>query len=150
MPRPRKIRRLFFQPNTTYFKPVGIPLKNLEEIILSFDELEAIRLIDGEEMGQIKAGKKMKISQSTLSRLLKIGRKKLAEAIVNGKAIRIQGGDFKVMNSNDLKKRRMKNFIETETFCVCPKCNYKIEHKRGVPCAKIKCPDCNVLMKREI
>ena len=97
MVRPRRIRNIFFQPNVTYFKPAGIPLVNLKETVLSFDEVEAMRLVDSEGMEQSAAGKKMKISQSTLSRLLKSGRKKLADAIINGQAIRIHGGNFKVM-----------------------------------------------------
>ena len=96
MVRPIRTRRIFFQPDVTYFKPAGIPMINLKETVLSFDELEAIRLIDSERMQQNKAGKKMKISQSTLSRLLKTGRKKLADAIINGQAIKIKGGDFKM------------------------------------------------------
>jgi len=54
-------------------------------------------LIDNENLEQTKVAKKMKISQSTLSRLLKTGRKKLANALVNGKAIKIEGGDFKMV-----------------------------------------------------
>jgi len=64
-------------------------MSELSEIVLNLDEFEAIRLIDVEEMEQSKAGKKMKISQPTLSRLLKSGRQKIAEAVVRGKAIRI-------------------------------------------------------------
>lgn len=97
MVRPRRIRRIFFQPDVTYFKPAGIPLHNLQEAVLSFDEIEAIRLVDAGGMEQTKAGKNMKISQSTLSRLLKEGRKKVADAIINGKAIKIQGGNFKMV-----------------------------------------------------
>lgn len=102
MARPRRIRRIFFQPDTTYFKPAGISLAHLEEVVLSFDELEAIRLIDFEQIGQIKAGKKMRISQPTLSRLLKEGRKKITSAIINGYAIKIQGGDFKMASSRTI------------------------------------------------
>ena len=61
----------------------------LEETILSLPEFESIRLVDLQEIDQKKAGEQMKISQSTLSRILKTGRKKIADAIVNGKAIRI-------------------------------------------------------------
>jgi len=84
MARPTRMRRIFFQPDVTYFKPAGIPMANLKETVLSFDELEAIRLIDSEKMEQHEAGEKMKISQSTLSRLLRTGRKKLADAIISG------------------------------------------------------------------
>jgi len=96
MVRPIGLRRISFQPNMTYFKPMGIPMWNLTEVILTFDELEAIRLVDSEDLEQIEAGRRMKISQSTLSRLLKIGRKKIANALVNGHAIRIQGGNFRI------------------------------------------------------
>ena len=97
MARPRRDRRIAFQPDVTYFKPAGVPMIHLKETMLSFDELETIRLVDSEGMEQSKAGKKMKISQSTLSRLLKEGRKKIADALVNGKAIKIQGGNFKMV-----------------------------------------------------
>lgn len=105
MVRPQRLRHVSFQPGVTYFKPAGVPLKNLEEINLSFDELEAIRLIDLENRNQIEAGEKMKISQSTLSRLLKSARGKLADATTKGKAIKIHGGNFKIVKpQNNLIK----------------------------------------------
>jgi len=64
-------------------------ITNLEETILTLPEFEAIRLIDFNEISQEEAGKQMQISQSTLSRILKSGRKKIADAIINGKAIKI-------------------------------------------------------------
>jgi len=90
MPRPRIPRRIFFDPSVTYFKPAGIPMRILEENILAEDELEAFRLIDHEGKEQLEACKIMKISQPTLSRLLKTARNKIADALINGKAIRIQ------------------------------------------------------------
>ena len=95
MPRPRICRRIRFQPDVTYFKPAGIRMIDLAETILTFDEFEAIRLIDLLSIAQEKAGKQMKISQPTLSRLLTSARKKLADAIINGKAIKVQGGNYK-------------------------------------------------------
>ena len=86
MARPRRTRRIFFQPNVTYFKPAGTPMIGLKETVLSFDELEAMRLIDSDGLEQNNAGKKMKISQPTLSRLLRAGRKKLVDAIIQGNA----------------------------------------------------------------
>ena len=99
MVRPRRCRKISFQPDITYFKPAGVPLRNLDETIVNFDEAEAVRLVDLEEKDQKEVANKMEISQPTLSRLLKSGRKKLAEAIIKGKAIRIQGGSFKVGKS---------------------------------------------------
>jgi len=95
MPRPRLCRRVWFEPNVTYFKPAGIPVRELEEIILTVDEFEAIRLKDLEGLEQEEAAKKMNISQPTFFRLLDSARKKIADAMVNGKAIRIEGGKYK-------------------------------------------------------
>jgi len=89
MPRPCIRRRVRGRPNSSYFKPAGIRMIELEETILTMPEFEAIRLVDLKEIPQEKAGKQMQISQSTLSRILKSGRKKIADAIVNGKAISI-------------------------------------------------------------
>ena len=90
MPRPIKPRRVFFDPNVVYFKPRAIPLSMLEEIELKMDELEALRLCDYKNLDQKKAAKKMKISQTTLWRILTSARKKIAQALIEGKAIKIK------------------------------------------------------------
>lgn len=90
MPRPRKKRRLNFKPNVYYFKPQGVPLRLLEEVVLKSDEVEALKLHDADGLGQVKAAKKMNISQSTFARILNKSYKKLAESIINGKAIKIE------------------------------------------------------------
>jgi len=90
MPRPCIRRRIRGRPNSSYFKPAGMRILELEEIILSLDEFEAIRLIDFQESSQEEAARKMRISQPTLSRILKSARKKLSDAIINGKAIKIE------------------------------------------------------------
>jgi len=90
MPRPCIRRRVFGRPNASYFKPAGIPLRNLEEVVLTLPEFEAVRLIDLNEEPQEQAAQKMQISQPTLSRILKTARKKLSDAIINGKAIKIE------------------------------------------------------------
>jgi len=89
MARPIKPRKTCFCPDVCYFKPRGVPLVNLEEINLLPDELEAIKLCDLDNLEQLMACQKMKISQSTLSRILISGRKKLAKAVIEGKAIKI-------------------------------------------------------------
>ena len=89
MPRPCIRRRIRGRPYSHYFKPQGRRMIELEETALSLDEFEAIRLIDLEEIPQEQAAQKMQISQPTLSRILKNARKKLSEAIIHGKAIRI-------------------------------------------------------------
>lgn len=95
MPRPKITRRVFSEPNVSYFKPAGVRMASLEETILTVDEFEALRLKDLEGTGQGVAAEKMGISQPTFHRSLSSGRKKIADAIVNGKAIRIEGGSFK-------------------------------------------------------
>jgi len=90
MARPIKPRRVFFDPNVTYFKPRAVPLSMLEEVDLSIDELEALRLCDLKDLEQKEAAKKMKVSQSTLQRILTSARKKVAEALTEGKAIKIR------------------------------------------------------------
>lgn len=90
MPRPLKPRKILFDPNVTYFKPRAVPLSMLQEVELGVDELEAIRLCDLNDCNQIKAAKKMKISQSTFQRVLSSARRKIAEALIEGKAIKIE------------------------------------------------------------
>jgi uncharacterized protein len=89
MPRPIKPRRIFFDPNVKYFKPRAVPLSVLEEVDLGLDEFESLRLCDYKGLGQVEAAKKMEISQSTLQRILILARKKVAEALIEGKAIKI-------------------------------------------------------------
>jgi len=81
-------------PDTNYFKPAGIPLRELEEIIVTVEEAEAIRLKDIEELDQEHGAERMNISRATFQRILESSRKKIADAILNGKAIRIDGGNF--------------------------------------------------------
>jgi len=95
-PRPRRLRRVAMEPGVTYFKPRAVPLKSLEEVTLAVDEFEALRLSDAEGLEQSKAAKKMGVSQPTFSRLLTSARQKTSDAICNGKAIRIQGGRYKL------------------------------------------------------
>ena len=94
--RPRRFRRVMFGPNVDYFKPRGIALVDLQAVNLNVEELEAIRLKDFENMDQIKAAKKMNVSQPTFHRILLEARKKLADALVSGKAIKIEGGIYKM------------------------------------------------------
>ena len=95
MPRPRSCRYIRFKPRATFFKPRGIPSRDLEEVILTVDELEALRLVDAEDLDQIEAAKKMEISQSTLQRILVKARQKVAQGLVEGKAVKIEGGEIR-------------------------------------------------------
>ena len=96
MPRPTKCRRVAFMPEVTYFKPAGIPLRVLEEVCLSMEEAEAIRLKDLEGLDQEQCAEKMNVSRPTFQRVLGAARQKVADALLNGKAIRIEGGNFQM------------------------------------------------------
>ena len=97
MVRPKRFRYIKREPNVTYFKPAGVRMIELEEVILNVDEFEALRLKDVEDLDQVEAAKKMKISQPTFNRLLNSARKKVSTAIVEGRAIKVEGGEYKVI-----------------------------------------------------
>jgi predicted DNA-binding protein (UPF0251 family) len=90
VPRPKKYRCVQCRPDATYFKPRGIPMTYLEEIALTIDEIEAIRLADYEELYHEDAAKKMKISRQTFGRILHDAHKKVSECLIKGKALKIE------------------------------------------------------------
>ena len=89
MPRPRLCRRIQFDPNITYFKPRGVPMRELEIVELTIEETEAYRLRHINNLEQKEAAKRMHTSQSTYQRILYSAYKKIADALINGKAIKI-------------------------------------------------------------
>ncbi len=89
MPRPRLCRRIRFKPNITYFKPRGVPIRGLEIVELTLEEVEALRLKNVENLDQETCAKKMKTSQSTFQRILTSAYRKTSKAIIEGKAIKI-------------------------------------------------------------
>jgi predicted DNA-binding protein (UPF0251 family) len=96
MGRRQRWRRVNFLPQVTYFKPAGVSLANLEEVRLSIEEAEAIRLKDTEGLEQDDCAGKMSVSRSTFARILLSARHKMADALLNGKAIRIEGGNYEL------------------------------------------------------
>ncbi len=96
MPRPISPREIEEPPQATWFKPTGIPMRDLEEVVLTFDEIEAIRLADAEGLYQEQVAEQMKISRPTVGRILASARQKIAEALVQGKAIRMEGGTIQI------------------------------------------------------
>ncbi len=89
MPRPKLKRRICCHPKSTFFKPNGIPVRKLEIIELTFEELEALRLKNVKSLDQLKSAQKMQTSQSTFQRILDSAYKKISYAIVNSMAIKI-------------------------------------------------------------
>lgn len=98
MPRPFRFRKVCCRPDSNYFKPRGIPLEALEENNLTMDELEAVRLADLENMYQEDAAKKMNISRQTFGNIIASAHKKIADSLVNSKALKIEGGVVKMMD----------------------------------------------------
>jgi len=92
MPRPTKCRKVAYSPETRFFKPAGIPVSELEVIILTLDELEAVRLADFLNLYQEEAAQKMNISRQTFGNIISSARNKIADSLINGKAIHIEGG----------------------------------------------------------
>ena len=92
MPRPHCSRIIAGRPAASIFKPIGIPVAELEEIVMTLDEFEALRLADLEGLYQEQAAEKMNISRPTFSRVVFTARQKVADALVHGKALRIEGG----------------------------------------------------------
>ena len=94
MPRPKRKRNVTHPPQMEGFKPFGIPISDLEPVILFFEEYEAIRLLDYMGMTQLQAAQEMSVSRPTLTRIYEKARRTIAEAFVDGKAIFIGGGDY--------------------------------------------------------
>jgi len=166
MARPRRRRRVRFRPDITRFRPEGVKESYLEESILTVDEFEAVRLKDMDGFDQEEAAKKMNISQPTFHRLITSARKKIADAIVKGKAIKIEGGDFKMVGfgrtgsgrgtggggmGRGSGRGRMGGFAlgpGGECICSNPGCGTTVSHQRGIPCYQMKCPKCGSPMTR--
>lgn len=131
MVRPTKERRIEFIPEIKYFKPAGIPMSQIKEVCLTMEEIEAVRLKDLEGLNQEEAAEKMNVSRPTFQRILVEARGKIAESLIKGKAIRFQGGDYKLSDNihcprcgKDFKKN---NFNEhrrgkRHQYGYCPKC----------------------------
>lgn len=142
--RPKTTRKVALNLGTDYFKPVGIPMLELETIVITLEEVEALRLVDFEGLEQEDAAKKMAVSRKTLWRELQSARKKIADALINGKAIQIKGGTYKMVG-----RGRMGGFgLGPSGDCVCSKCGHKESHERGEPCYQKKCSKCGADMTR--
>ena len=103
MPRPRKCRRVTFSPAVRFFKPQGVPLTALKGVTLPVEGLEALRLADAESLDHETAAAKMGISRPTFSRVLSEARSTVARALINGWAIRIEGGAYRIEKGADFE-----------------------------------------------
>jgi len=96
MPRPAKCRHVEALPEVSFFKPRGVPMSLLEEVSLTLEGFEALRLAELEELSQEEAAERMNVSRQTFGRVLAQARKTVAEAVVKGRALRIDGGNYMV------------------------------------------------------
>jgi predicted DNA-binding protein (UPF0251 family) len=128
LPRPPKCRRVGFLPDVTVFKPAGAPLREMEEEVLTVEELEAIRLKDLEGLQQEECAEIMQISRPTFQRDLASAREKIARALVEGRALRIEGGNYR------LAMRKFK----------CRECHHDFEVPFGIGGSgcEMTCPQC--------
>jgi predicted DNA-binding protein (UPF0251 family) len=129
MVRPQKNRFVKFDPDISYFKPRGIPMQNLDEVRLKVDEGEAIRLADLLGMSHEEAGRHMGVSRATFGRIVQRARKTVADALINGKAINIEGGNYKIVKEARIFKclncqKTWKEPQGTGRPTNCPTCNH--------------------------
>jgi predicted DNA-binding protein (UPF0251 family) len=101
MPRPCCLRHIGFAPNTVLFRPAGVPACALEQVRLTLDEVEALRLADLNGLYQEQAAEQMKISRPTFSRIVEEARRKVADALIHGKALRLEGGIVKMNEATE-------------------------------------------------
>ncbi len=128
MVRPQKNRIVAFKPDVSYFKPRGIPMIDLTEVNLTVDERESIRLADLLGMSHEEAGKRMGVSRATFGRIVQRARKAVADALINGKAIKIEGGNY--------------SLISDKRIFICSNCNNRWEEQLGTGRPQ-NCPACN-------
>jgi predicted DNA-binding protein (UPF0251 family) len=106
MPRPRKKRMLSRMPRPAIYKPAGVPLDQLRQVSLLQEELEALRLADLEGLTQVQAAEEMGVSRSTFQRVVAQARRRVAQALVQGYALQIEGGTFEVRPPHPGQPRR--------------------------------------------
>ena len=124
MPRPEKNRTIYKPPIFSEFKPTGISGRSLNQVVLSLDEYEAFRLADYDGLSHEEAADEMEISRSTFTRLIEKARKKIADFIIQGKLLTIEGGSIHFRN----------NIIQ------CEDCGYMFKINIGV--SFTECPEC--------
>ena len=125
MPNQRRNRQIEFPPSMDGFKPFGVKMRNLEKVILLFEEYEALRLIDYENMNQEEAAERMDISRPTFTRVYKKARKAIATALVEGKAIFIEGGTYTSKNHWVKCSKCAKLTSTDKPVSSCPNCKSK-------------------------
>ena len=123
MPRVPKNRKICSPPLMKGYKPYGIPLFNIESIRLSFEEYESVRLVNYEKLSQEAAAEQMNVSRPTLTRVYNKALNTIAQAIVEGKAIEIEGGNYEMDEDWYRCKRCYKLIQGIENHKKCNNCS---------------------------
>ena len=118
MPRPIKCRRICALPETDEFGPLK-PGKQREPLVLSVDEYEVIRLIDWMELNQEECAAQMEVARTTVQAIYTTARKKIADALVNGRPLKIAGGNYKVCAQQKCCRRRCPQTCLSHEADVC-------------------------------
>ncbi len=134
MVRPIKERAIEKMPPVLHYKPAGVPLREMEETILTIDEMEAIRLADIEQLDQAAAAERMEISAPTFNRMVNTAHQKIAAALWQGNALRVEGGNFRVAQSC---RNTLRQFV-------CRTCGNKwaLPYGTGHRGRDLSCPSC--------
>jgi len=127
MPRPVGCRKVSALPNVTYFKPRGIPLRTLDVVTMSVDEFETVRLADLHGLYQEEAAARMNVSRQTFGRIIESAHRKVAECLIGGKALEIQGGNI---------------MVEAQRTFECLSCDHVWQEAFGTGRPK-ECPSCH-------
>ncbi|MCE5266101.1 MAG: DUF134 domain-containing protein [Deltaproteobacteria bacterium] len=126
MPRPKCCRQIGAMPGRSCFQPEGAESGACDEVLLNLDEYEALRLADFEGLYQEQAAARMNISRQTFGRIVEAARRKIADVLVNGKALRIDGGSVSLKSAEPFR---------------CPRCRKTISRDCG-KCEEVSCPHC--------
>ncbi|MEN6577323.1 MAG: DUF134 domain-containing protein [Phycisphaerales bacterium] len=124
VPRPCCLRHIGFTPNAGLFRPAGIPVCALEQVMLTLDEVEALRLADLNGLYQEQAAEQMKISRPTFSRIVEQARRKVADALIHGKALRLEGGVIRMKTQAEMPQSERRGCRRDPGPCGC-------ERRRG-------------------
>jgi predicted DNA-binding protein (UPF0251 family) len=177
MPRPRMKRTIGAPPVMEGFKPFGVPMNELEPVVLLFEEYESMRLADYDGLNHEQASERMNVSRATFTRIYEQARRSIAKAFIECKVIIIEGGDYQSDDFWYRCERCMKvtispsfvnncNYCHSENIrllnrleerrsmapggdCICVHCSTRIPHIQGQPCKEQICPQCGKKMMRE-
>ncbi len=167
MVRPRKKRMVGIKHNNRCFVPENIQQEH-DAVIVTIDELEAMRLNYLESMSQTEAAFRMHVHQSTFHRALRRALEKVTDALVHGKTIKIEGGDYRMPGGNGTGSMGQgpvagrgqgrgrggrggmgpAGFAGPQGNCRCPACGHEQPHQAGVPCSQMQCSQCGAMMLR--